>query len=145
MSRPILAGLVWLVLLAPSAALADGPITVGGDPCESLTSYEPAPDVAYQPGVDAEGNPVAPADLDGGSGSILKPDREYRVDVTVPLSDVTNTSDGSGAARVADSDVNIGTVTVRDGKVYFDGQLIGDESQHALAEACAKRQARPAE
>ena len=123
---------------------ADGTVTTG-DPCDSITAYEPASDVAYHPGVDVDGNPVAPADLDGGSGSILGPDHEYSVDVALPLSDVTDTTHGSGAERVADSDVNIGKVTVRDGKVYFNGQLISDERAHALAEACAKRQAAPAE
>ena len=38
--------------------------------------HEPAPDVAYQPGVDVHGRAVAPADLNGGS-QIELPDVIY--------------------------------------------------------------------
>lgn len=161
MRRSFLVAIAWAVAGAPALGLADekpvdllgegdpsigadGTVTVG-DPCEALTLHEPAPDVAYQPGLDAEGNPVAPADLEGGGGSIVGPDHAYDINLTTPLSEVTDTSPGTGAERVKDSELYIGKVTVRGGKVYFNGQLIGDEGAHALAEACARRQAKPAE
>lgn len=123
----------------PSIA-ADGTVTIG-DPCDSLSLYRPAPDVAYQPGIDAEGNPVAPADLDGSSGSLIGPDHQYTIDLTLPLGDAVDTPAGSGVRRVKNSDLGIGKVTVQDGQAYFDGKPMSREDEHALAAACAKRQA----
>ena len=137
-----------LVLLGVSAlAVGQDPVAPDadtvelGDPCDAFSVYEPAPDVAYQPGVDVEGNPVVPADIEGSSPPLLGPDHEYRVDLTLPLGDAVDTPLGSGAERVKDSDIAIGKVTVRDGRTYFNGQPLDDESEHALAVACARRQA----
>jgi hypothetical protein len=137
-----------LVLLGVSAlAVGQDPVVTDadtielGDPCDAFSIYVPGPDVAYQPGVDVEGNPVVPADDESSSPPLLGPDHEYRVDLTLPLGDAVETPPGSGAERVKDSDLAIGNVTVRDGRIYFNGQPLDDESEHALAVACARRQA----
>src|SRR5271168_4053724 len=48
----------------------DGRIVITRDMCnQASVQYQPAPDVAYQPGVDVYGRPVAPADLpNSGAG-----------------------------------------------------------------------------
>ncbi len=62
-----------------AAAVAGGPvsaglITVNSGDCAAIAAHAPDEDVAYQPGVDAYGNAVAPADLNE-SGRI-----DYNVD-----------------------------------------------------------------
>lgn len=138
----ILGGLALLgvsALAAENLAPPDSETVMVGDPCDAFTVYEPAPDVAYQPGIDADGNPVEPADVDGSSPPLLEPDHQYRVDLTLPLGDAIDTPPGSGAERVKDSYIAIGQVTVRDGRAYFNDQPLDDESEHALAVACAQR------
>lgn len=39
--------------------------------CRNLTEAAPAPDLAYRPGIDAEGHAVAPADLPGSTQLVL--------------------------------------------------------------------------
>ena len=51
--------------LAPAAAGAET-LVVSRQDCQRLVRHVPAADVAYQPGVDVQGRPVAPADLGGG-------------------------------------------------------------------------------
>lgn len=48
--------------------------------CRLLGAHKPDSGVAYQPGVDVHGNPVAPADLNGGAAMAVSET------VTVPLS-----------------------------------------------------------
>lgn len=134
---------LWLAsLLVPVSLSAEdgsgGTITVG-DPCEGLAPYELAPDVAYQPGVDVEGNAVAPADLPGAE-SLIGPEHEYKIPLEVPLDEATDTSSGSGVEAVAGSDIRVGDVTVVGDDITFNGRPLDDPSDHAVAEACARRQ-----
>ena len=69
-SGGLLAAFALIVL--PFAAMADTVTTTRAD-CQRLVNYVPSSDVAYQPGKDAYGRPVAPADLGGGS-DIKAPD-----------------------------------------------------------------------
>ncbi|MDE2029968.1 MAG: hypothetical protein KGI97_05310, partial [Alphaproteobacteria bacterium] len=67
---------VMLLLTGAVSAHAKDP-AVDKTICRAVTQeagvdYHQAPGVAYQPGVDADGNPVAPADLPGG-GQIKLP------------------------------------------------------------------------
>jgi hypothetical protein len=55
-------------------------IVVTKPDCQRLVQYVPSGDVEYQPGVDAYGRPVAPADVGGGYGEIKPPD-----EITFPI------------------------------------------------------------
>lgn len=63
-------GPVWpffgLALLAAPMPAAAASLTVSMADCARLTRHVPAADVAYQPGVDVQGQAVVPADLGGG-------------------------------------------------------------------------------
>ena len=137
---------VWLACLIVSPSLsaedgatgeAGGTISVG-DPCEGLAPYEPAPDVAYQPGVDVEGSAVAPADLPGAD-PLIGPEHEYKIPLEVPLEEATDTSSGSGVEAVAGSSIQVGELTVVGDNVTFNGRPLDDPDAHAVAEACARR------
>lgn len=120
------------------ASESSGDTITVGDPCDALEPYEPAPDVAYKPGVDVDGNAVAPADVPG-SDSLIGPDHEYKIPLEVPLDQATDTSSGSGVEAVAGSDIQVGELTVVGNDVTFNGQPV-DPNAHALSEACARRQ-----
>src|SRR5690606_14696963 len=83
-----LAGVGFLSLAVGSIApfglgAAGSAITVKEGDCRLLVKHVPSPDVAYRPGVDVNGDPVAPADLDGGYRVALP--GTVRIPITVLL------------------------------------------------------------
>lgn len=132
--------LLALVLSAASSRAGAETVVVTQADCDALTAYEPSEDVTYQPGVDVDGNAIAPADLDDSGQLHLAKDREYWFDVSVPLNQAIDIDADSSLAPVGQSDIYVGSVSVKDGQVFFDGQPLGSEEAHALAEACRKMQ-----
>ena len=140
-----------LLLSAILASLvASGPvgaalITVTSDDCVAIAAHVPDEDVAYQPGVDAYGNAVAPADLNE-SGRI-----DYNVDdivisignplVATPgvVGDQTAFVAAGGRIDSFGADSSVGSITLRDGEIYFNGKRITDNEARAMAVACAER------
>src|SRR5258705_11964142 len=60
-----------ILVAAPVAAQqGSGPIIVSSAACESIAHVNDASGVAHAPGVDVEGNAVAPADLAGGGTAL---------------------------------------------------------------------------
>jgi hypothetical protein len=113
--------------------LAQEKLIISASDCRWLVRHQPAPDVAYQPGVDVHGKKVAPADLDGGYPQIKVPD-EVTFEVTTELKEYLA---GAAAGRFAGEAV-LGRVTVKGDKVYFNGQLLADTATHAIAEECKR-------
>lgn len=129
----------FLLASLPLVALAgEERVVVEPGVCDYLTAYEPAPDVAYQPGVDAYGNSLAPADLDD-SGRIALPE-EFTIDLFVRLKDAIDIPPGSNLAPVEDSEIAVGTVSVRGNEVYFNDRPLASEEQNAIAAECRRRQ-----
>ena len=115
--------------LAFSGAQAVEPATPD---CSRFTAHTPAADVAFQPGVDARGNRVAPADLNGAQVDI--PDR-VRVAITVELADRLGIPVGGDANFSGEA--QIGTVEVApDGRAWFNGQPLADPTAVALSRLC---------
>jgi hypothetical protein len=67
--RQVVAVLIFGSFLAAPAARAET-VTVSKQDCSRLIHHQPAPNVAYQPGVDVHGKKVASADLEGSGNSI---------------------------------------------------------------------------
>ena len=134
-----------VALLAAAPAWA-GRIVVKSDDCAGLTAHVPDDDVAYQPGIDAYGNAVAPADLND-IGRIDYNTDDISIAIGNPLI-ATEGVVGDEAAFIAaggkidtfGADSSVGSVTLRDGEVYFNGRRITDNQRRALAVACAERQ-----
>ncbi len=103
--------------------------------CLRLVPHEPAPDVEYQPGVDVRGEPVAPADLHGGSRIELP--ETVTIPIEVDLADRFGLPDDDSF----ESDVHVGTVEVHleDGYATFNGQPLVPAAQRLLAERCQRR------
>ena len=79
MVRILSLSLLALALLAPEVAAQE--ITVTREDCAGLVNHVPDADVAYQPGVDANGNQVASADL--GGGFIYEAPTDFSFNVTI--------------------------------------------------------------
>jgi hypothetical protein len=97
--------------------------------CSQLVTHVAASDVNYRPGVDVNGNAVAPADLNA-QPQISVPD-VISIPVTIDLA----TNLGINTPFLARPTVGEVQIT-RDGRVSFNGQPIGDSAQHELAKRC---------
>ena len=106
-------------------AVADETITA--EKCRWFVRHVPAPNVAYQPGVDANGNAVVPADLHSKSIKVKGP---YQFDVERNVSKRTDT----------DMKINLGTVEIDSdtGHTIFNGEALTADEMRALASACRK-------
>jgi hypothetical protein len=135
---PRLLLLVVLGLVAPghSPLMAGEPqLTVKREDCEALVKYRQPPGVAYEPGVDAYGNPVAPADLPGSNQQLNLPPL-IAIPIDVDLQDRYHIPANS---PLFEGDAQIGIVVADlNGNVTFNGQPLGDPEADALAEACAR-------
>jgi hypothetical protein len=101
--------------------------------CELLVRHVPAPDVAYRAGVDVEGRPVVPADLD--------PDWTLALPAEIPIyisQDLVRRFDIGEDSPLFEEDAFIGiaTVSLIDGRVTFNGRELGSAEEQALAAQC---------
>lgn len=131
MLRSVLLASLAFVLTASSAAAE---IAVSRHDCQSLVRHQPAPDVAYQPGVDVHGNAVAPADLGGGQ-QIELPDVIY-----IPIEVLVQDKYGIPANSVLyNARAQVGVVEVRGNRVYYEDQELTDPETAALETVCRDR------
>ncbi|HEX2116637.1 MAG TPA: hypothetical protein VHM01_19710 [Alphaproteobacteria bacterium] len=119
-----------IVVAAPAWAQK---VTIAGIDCRKLIPHQPSADVAYKPGVDARGRPVAPADVNGAP-QIRMPEvitfdaavdlRRFGIPATSPL---------------FQPNVSVGRVDVlRDGRIFFNGERLGSPEIAALEELCSR-------
>ena len=121
---------VFALFLAVSAPVhAQTSVRITESDCSRLVTHVAAADVNYRPGVDVNGNAVAPADLNA-QPQIAVPD-VISIPVTIDLA--TNLGiDTPFLARPTVGEVQIS----RDGRVTFNGQPIGGNAQQELAKRC---------
>ncbi len=86
------------------------------------------PSADYQPGVDVNGNAVAPADLPS-TPSTPSVDN-FPIEIDQHLAHRFNLPPGANAKAV------LGYVTVHGNQAYFNGQPLNADQTSALAEAC---------
>jgi hypothetical protein len=117
----------------PAGHAADRTIKVARRDCASIVEHVPAPDVAYQPGVDVSGRPVVPADLDGG----------WHVDLPeLVLIDITRDVAGRFGLRpnsplfAAEAFIGVVDIDLTDGRVRFNGTDLSGPEARALAALC---------
>ncbi|WP_148293567.1 hypothetical protein [Azospirillum sp. B4] len=113
----------------------NGAPTIAVDPaaCQWVVRHEPAPDVAYQPGVDVNGDPVAPADLAGGPRMRLP--QRIEIPLTARLAGVLPRAPGVRPR----ADAYLGSFTVEGDQVLFDGQPLTDPAERELAILCRQQ------
>ena len=123
------------ILLAAAAALIAGPVqaevAVSRKDCEQLVRHKPSADATYQPGVDVHGNPVAPADLNGGS-QLKLPDVIY-----IPIEVLVQDKYGIPANSVLyEAKAQVGLVEVRGNRVFYENQELTNPETAALEAVC---------
>jgi hypothetical protein len=126
---PPIAAVACLGVLA-DLALAER-VRVSRKDCQKLVRYVPDPGVAYKPGVDVHGRPVAPADLPGSRIQAVLP-KTVEFDVSFyPLA-------GHGPTRFDQSELYVGTVTynLENGEVLFNGVPLTNPEKDELARRC---------
>ncbi len=89
--------------------------------------------VAYAPGVDVNGNPVAPADLPDGASPIAGDN--FPIFLTLDLKKKFRVPD---AARLFKLEEVVGLIAVQGDQVFFNGQPIAP-GEASLLEAAACR------
>ena len=101
--------------------------------CSKLVQHVPAPGVEYKPGVDVEGNAVAPADL-GGTPVIKMPEKVH-IPITV---DIAKRYGIPATSNLFKPEAYIGSarVNIQDGRAWFNGQPLSGEEQHTLSRLC---------
>lgn len=131
------AGLLILALApacAPAiAAAGEGTIEITRADCDSLVKHVPAPDVAYQPGVDVNGDPVVPADLDGGYQVALP--AVIRIPITVLLQERFGIPANSVLYK-GEAEIGVAEVDLNGDRVTFNGQDLTSPEARALSAAC---------
>ncbi len=125
-----IAALIAAGMGAAAGAEADGGVTVAVDAsvCQALIEHVPAPDVAYQAGVDARGRSVPPADI--APPITLDALDRFEATFTVDLAQTYGLA--------AELLVPVADVTFRDGQLTVNGQPVGSADDRRIREACAK-------
>lgn len=122
------------LLLLQSATFADSSV----DPalCQTLVQHVPDADVAYQPGFDVHGKPVAPADLPG-QPSIQLPD-VIKIPLTLDLAKTLNLKPSAYPFNKFGSgtEAQLGVLTIEGNRVEFNGKPLTDAQQDKLAVLC---------
>ena len=123
--RPTLLCMAAAVLLlgavAAPASAESVPVRVDRDACANVVAHVPDADVAYQPGVDVNGKPVAPADLPG-SVQLELPDSFV---ITLELN-LANSVFPVPGPKGLEPKVQLGLITVVGDRVYYNGQPLDE-------------------
>ena len=129
-------------------------ITLTADSCRRLVRYRQPDGVEYEPGVDVDGDPVAPAELGGGV------QLDFPETVTIPIEldvlsgrrhgrdepepgtpagddpdDVPDDAD-LGDRLIGDAQIGTVEVDVATGRATFNGQPLRSQTQRRLDEKC---------
>ena len=62
----------------------------------------------------------------------------------MPLENVLNIAAGDTLNAVRNSNIGVGTVTVKNGQAYFNGDPLSDAQSHAIATECQNQHANAA-
>ena len=127
---------MWFLLFIPLFILA-APAAGAPAGCRDLLRHVPDADVAYRPGVDARGRPVASADL--YPQPVVPAQGRVIIDIAVPLSALRDGRRIRRATRSYDSaEVYIGAVEVdlATGDLWFEGEPLSRPDQAALIAWC---------
>ena len=124
-------GTVLMLFLWPGVGWADE-LRIGRSDCKRLVVHEPAPDVAYRPGIDVHGRPVASADLNGGPQVKLPDEIVIRLELDV-MKGRSRALAGAMEGKTA-----LGTLTLRQGRAYFNDEPLHGWEQEILLDACRK-------
>ena len=97
--------------------------------CDRLVTHVASADVAYTPGVDVNGNAVAPA--------YLNPQPQISIPDTISIPVTIDLAANLGIPTSFLARPTVGEVQVSsDGRVTFNGQPVSGAAEHELAKRC---------
>ena len=99
--------------------------------CLALTAHQPAPGVTFQPGRDARGRPVTPADLGDGVRLRLPETLDFAIEVDL----IERLGLPLDPAEI-DAVLPLGVVTLQGNEVRFNGQPLSPTAGRELADLC---------
>ena len=111
-------------------------ISISDEACRRLVRHVPDADVAYKPGVDVRGNPVATADLPGTN--ILKLPDVIQFDLTIDVLSDYGVDDDSPLSPIGEASIGVVRFDLLSGALTFNGEPLGDPEEAVLAAACRK-------
>ena len=117
-----------LFLMLPLSAQAQT-IVLDQSLCKYMVEHRPAADVEYQDGVDVHGDPVVGADL---NEPVIKPPKVIHFPITIDAAEYTglNVPDG------VETEFDVGTITLENKQLKFNGEPLTPENQRALIALC---------
>jgi hypothetical protein len=110
---------------------ADGRVVVSSKACAEVVAHLPDAGVAYTPGVDVNGNAVAPADLPDTASPIAA--ENFPIFLTLELRKKFHVPD---SAKLFKFEAVVGLIAVQGNRVFFNGQPIAPGEASLLAAAC---------
>jgi hypothetical protein len=110
---------------------ADGRVVVSSKACVEVVAHVPDAGVAYTPGVDVNGNAVAPADLPDTASPIAA--ENFPIFLTLDLRKRFHVPD---TAKLFKFEAVVGLIAIQGNRVFFNGQLIAPGEASLLAAAC---------
>jgi hypothetical protein len=115
------------------------PVYVTRKDCLQLVAHHPDASVAYQPGVDAHGHYVAPADLPSDSNFKFLPDR-VTFDLKVNPLAYAGQQNSANSGNFANTNIPVAKIEVDllSGGVRINGQSLDGEQTRIVTEACQK-------
>jgi hypothetical protein len=109
---------------------SNGGLVISSQTCATLAGDSAGvPSADYQPGVDVNGNAVAPADLPSSGASSPTIDN-FPIEIDQNLAGKFNLPPGASPKAI------LGYVTVRGNQAYFNGQPLNADQNAALNSAC---------
>jgi len=109
----------------------DGRVEVSSKACAEVVAHVPDAGVAYTPGVDVNGNAVAPADLPDNSSPITADN--FPIFLTLDLKKKFQVPE---SAKLFKLQAVVGLITIQGNQVFFNGQPIAPGEASLLAAAC---------
>lgn len=119
--------------LAQSGSTSE--VKIAPTDCRRLVEHRAAADVAYKPGVDARGNPVAPADLPGTAR--ITASNEITINLTVDVLQQYGVPADSPLSPSGEASIGTIKYDIASGRLTYNGQSLSDPEQDALAAACS--------
>jgi hypothetical protein len=113
-------------------------VTITGVDCRKLVRHQPSADAAYQPGVDVKGRKVAPADINNA------PQIKVPETITFDAAADLRRFGIPASSPLFQPHVAVGRVDVQqDGRVFFNGERLGNPDIAALEEFCRAELKKP--
>ncbi|MFT5438982.1 MAG: hypothetical protein ACI9MJ_000843 [Alphaproteobacteria bacterium] len=103
--------------------------------CARFVAHVSSADVAYKPGVDADGNRVVPADLGGGI-NIAAP-KNFEIPITQDLQKLLGIPVNPNQFQT--QNFTIGVIKWENGRATFNGTPLQNEEAAKLSAICQKR------